>query len=372
MRKQYLATSPPIARWTDEDRIDASLMVAVRDRDNHAAYSALLPRIDRAIDAPLFRYLPASEIDDGRAEVHLRIWSRRTLYREDCGTVRAWVGGGISLHYAWDWLRKHAKAPRLIADMDELPFAVRDPTPAVAAENSDWMAHIGRLCSRVLADFPPHVQASFTLRLQGVEYAEIAGIVGRPVGTIASSVHRVRTKLLALLNCNDHHRILTKENPMTNNSPHGVETIELKAILARFDELKQDLATTKDRLADLEARVNAEGGGIGQGACFVPDTLPGLVGVLRDRLRLLLEDPAQYQSDTAWAEVEDLADELRPVMKQLPKGLFVKVWTRLRESRELLKQVRRHRAALAQIRGVLTLLESVADEDPEAGGVLCG
>ncbi len=188
---------PPARAWTDDDLTDARLMALVRDYGRHDAFAELLPRLDLAIDRPLWRYLPAAEIPDGRAGVHLRIWARRMLYREDRGTVRGWASR-IALYYAWDWLRRHSKAGRPLGDLDCLAVADLDPDPAAAAEEADWAAHVRRLCTEVLDGFPPFVRTCFTLRLQGVEYADIAAIVKRPIGTVASAVHRVRKKLEAL------------------------------------------------------------------------------------------------------------------------------------------------------------------------------
>lgn len=182
----------PALDRTEDDRIDAGLMVLVRDRGDHAALADLLPRIAAAIDRPLRRCLPAAEIDDARAEVHLRVWSRRSQYRPECGTVRGWVGR-IAMHYAVDWLRKRPVARRL-----EGIRRVAPPDPAAVAEQADWEGHVLRVCSTYLGRLPPHARTSFELRRQGVGYAQIAAIVGRPVGTVASTVHRVRTKLVAL------------------------------------------------------------------------------------------------------------------------------------------------------------------------------
>src|SRR5262249_20937916 len=154
----------------------------------------------------------------------------------------------------------------------------------------------GRRHREVLAGFPPHVRASFELRLQGVGYASIARIVGRPVGTVASAVHRVRKKLLALIKDNGPPSRPAERTMSNTPKPNSVEAPDLKAILAQLGELKADLAATKARLAEVEARVLVEPGEAEE-ACFVPDTPTGLAGDLLDRLRLLLTDPAQHQSD---------------------------------------------------------------------------
>jgi len=349
--------------WTEDDRIDACLMSLVRERDDHDAFAALLARLGPAIDGPLFRYLPAAEVDDGRAEVHLRLWARRRLYREGRGTVRSWAGRGISLHYAFDWLRKHARSPRQLSGPTSPAVADRHPGPAAAAEEADWAAHVARLCAQVLAGLPPHVRTCFTLRLLGVGYADIAAAVGRPARALATAVHRVRKRLLALLNDHDHPCFPREDRPMTNTpKPNGIEALNLSGVLARLAAAEARLDATDARLAGLEDDL-AEAG---QDAYFVPDEPGALAWDLIDRLRALIADPARHGSDVDWAEVEDLAERLRPVARSLPKGLLTKVSSRLRESRELLKKAPGHGAATAQVRGVVTLLEAVADGGPDA------
>src|SRR5262249_52357339 len=132
-----------LAGWTEDDLRDGRLMGLVRDSD-HAAFAELLPRLNLAIERTLRRYLPAAEIDDGRAEVHCRIWGKRHLYREARGPVRAWVGS-VSRSYALDWLRRNSG--RLLAGLDGLAVADRHPSPAAAAEEADQATHFAHLVS---------------------------------------------------------------------------------------------------------------------------------------------------------------------------------------------------------------------------------
>jgi RNA polymerase sigma-70 factor (ECF subfamily) len=361
----------PPAGWTEADLRDFVLMSQVQQEASHDAFAELTPRLGTTIDGPL-RILPAGETEDGRAEVHLRIWARRMQYREDRGTVRAWVSG-VSRHYALDWLRKHSKAHLPLADLEGLAVADPHPGPAAAAEEADWAAHARHLCRRVLVLEPAHVQTSFELRMRGVSYAQIAAVVGRPIGTVASAVHRVRKKLLALIEDNTHRSRPQEILLMSKTvNPDGVEPPDLNAVLAQLGEVKADLSAVKGRIADVEDRVPAESGpgDPEDAATFVLDPPAALAGDLLDRVRQMIDDPAQHQSDADWAEVFDLAEDLRPFMKSVSKGMFVKVWTWLGESRELLKKVPGHGAALAQLRGLAKLLESAADDGDEAGGVV--
>jgi hypothetical protein len=119
------------------------------------------------------------------------------------------------------------------------------------------------------------------------------------------------------------------------------------------DSLRQDLQNEikeiKDRIAPLE-----------QALLRLADTAVARVGLLLARLRKLIADPRQHQSDTDWAEVEDLLHQLRPVSKCRLRTLLARVSSRLNESRDLLKHVAGHRAAFNQLREAVRLLAEAA------------
>lgn len=341
--------------WAEGDLRDAALM-AQAQQDDHDAFTNLLPRLGPAIDAPLRRRLPPSEIDDGRAEVHLRIWARRMQYRRDRGTVRAWAGG-ISRFHAIDCIRRHPKSPHT-AGLDGLAVADGHPGPALAAEEADWAAHARRVCSEVLAAFPSHVRECFTLRMQGTRYADIALAVCRPAGTVASAVHKVKTRLIAALKDNLDSQPCLKETPVSSIKQNNADAPDLDAVLAQLAAMKADLAATQARLDDVEARVPAKPGE----ATFIPDTPADLATELRARVREMIEDAGRLGSDTDLAEALDLADGLAPALKRRVVG-------RLKEARELLKMIPRHRVAISQLREVERILVETGEEGPGAGGV---
>jgi RNA polymerase sigma factor (sigma-70 family) len=354
MQQQSRAATHPVLRptaeWTEDDRIDADLMRCVRDRDDHGAFATLLPRVAKAIDGPLLRYLPVSEIDDGRATVHFRIWEKRHRYHEDRGTVRAWIGGGISMHYSLDWLRKRARAPRPSSDRDAHFVADRRPDPAEVVSDTEQAAHLVRLLGDVLSTFPPVVRLGFRMRLAGTDYSAIAAAIGRPVGTVASDVYRVRKKLLARLKYQTHPRSCSRENPMSDIiKSTGTEPLDFNAILAQLGQLKADLAAVKARLAEVDVRLPVPTGAPTPEAGPVPDAPGARPERLRDSVRQMIDNPAARGSGTDLAEILDLAEELDPVRKR-------KVWLRLKESGALLKKAADHRAAINQLREVERIL----------------
>jgi RNA polymerase sigma-70 factor (ECF subfamily) len=203
------------ATWTEADRTEAELMGLVRDHDDHEAFATLLPRLCHLIEKQLRRVLPEAEIEDGRAEVALRVWHRRGKYREERGPVRVWVSA-ISRNHALDWLRRHS---RRRAEIDLGTLADQRPDPAATTEKADWASHVRRVCSEVLASFPPDIRDSFELRLGGTSYATLAARTGRPLGTMASTLARVKARVLERINASGASGLACSER---ENSPRGL------------------------------------------------------------------------------------------------------------------------------------------------------
>jgi hypothetical protein len=83
------SSGPDSPRATDED---TRLMCRVKYENDHLACAELLRRIRRYLVRPLQRLLPEDQVEDGVAEVYLRLWQRRTP---------AWVGQGFLTESQW-------------------------------------------------------------------------------------------------------------------------------------------------------------------------------------------------------------------------------------------------------------------------------
>jgi RNA polymerase sigma factor (sigma-70 family) len=187
----------------EEDNSDNQLMCRVKYSDDCSAFQEVLQRTSNSINGVLRRLLPPNQKEDAYSEVALRIWKYRQLFREDKGTVRGWAAA-MARNYSRDWWRRHKATFR---SLDNVGIALPDnrcTSPAVVAEQADWLVYIRRRCSEILVTFPPWVQRSWHLRIeQCLPFREVSRQVDRPLGTVASALFRAQKKVLTLLKYNE-------------------------------------------------------------------------------------------------------------------------------------------------------------------------
>jgi RNA polymerase sigma-70 factor (ECF subfamily) len=86
-----------------------------------------------------------------------------------------------------------------------LPAGGRDPDAALPDRPSDEEAVDSvlarrQIVERALAALPDDLRLAVTLRdLQGLDYKEIAAVLGVPIGTVESRIFRARQRLKSLL-----------------------------------------------------------------------------------------------------------------------------------------------------------------------------
>ena len=103
--------------------------------------------------------------------------------------LRPWLAR-IALNLARNRLRRRPPPARSLEDGDGQPLAVAAPAaaePAQVAERGQERA----LLAELLAGLPRAYQEAVVLRhVEGLPYAEVAEVLGRPVGTVKTHVHR--------------------------------------------------------------------------------------------------------------------------------------------------------------------------------------
>jgi RNA polymerase sigma-70 factor (ECF subfamily) len=103
--------------------------------------------------------------------------------------LRPWLAR-IALNLARNRLRRRPPAARALEDGDGQPLAVAAPAaaePAAVAERHEDQARWAEL----LATLPRGWREAVVLRhVEGLPYAEVAEVLGRPVGTVKTHVHR--------------------------------------------------------------------------------------------------------------------------------------------------------------------------------------
>jgi RNA polymerase sigma-70 factor (ECF subfamily) len=103
--------------------------------------------------------------------------------------LRPWLAR-IALNLARNRLRRRPPPARPLEDGDGQPVAVAAPAaaePAAVAERGQER----ELLAELLAGLPrPYREAVVLRHVEGLAYAEVAEVLGRPVGTVKTHVHR--------------------------------------------------------------------------------------------------------------------------------------------------------------------------------------
>jgi RNA polymerase sigma factor (sigma-70 family) len=103
--------------------------------------------------------------------------------------LRPWLAR-IALNLARNRLRRRPPPARPLEDGDGRVPAVAAPAAAEPAEVAERVAE-RELWGELLAGLPRHHREAVVLRhVEGLPYAEVAEVLGRPVGTVKTHVHR--------------------------------------------------------------------------------------------------------------------------------------------------------------------------------------
>ncbi|MGE5554186.1 MAG: sigma-70 family RNA polymerase sigma factor [Betaproteobacteria bacterium] len=144
----------------------------------------------------LVRRMVGDDADDLVQEVFLQVYRALPQFRGDA-QVGTWLYR-IATNRCLDHLRRHRRTQGRVVSLDEHTQAAHDsvsvagPSPEVATEAQD----LSREVWRCLASLPPDLRAVEVLRdLHGLEYRKIAAVLGVPLGTVQSRLHRARNLL---------------------------------------------------------------------------------------------------------------------------------------------------------------------------------
>jgi RNA polymerase sigma-70 factor (ECF subfamily) len=135
------------------------------------------------------------DADDVAQEVFVRAWRSLRSFRGE-SSFRTWLHR-VAINVVRTSQTREGRLRRMFASRstDDEPF---DP-PAASAPVDDALAR-RQAIDRALAALPDDLRVPVTLRdLQGLEYKEIAGLLGVPIGTVESRIFRARQRLRPLL-----------------------------------------------------------------------------------------------------------------------------------------------------------------------------
>ena len=157
--------------------------------------SVVLPHLDAGY--ALARWLTRNDADaaDVVQEACLRAFRYFDSYRE--GDAKSWLLK-IVRRTCYDWIERNrpAELVPLVAETD-LEGAVRAPpaagvdTDALLQSRSDL-----RRLDKLIETLPPPLREAIVLReLHELDYRQIAEVMGVPIGTVMSRLHRARSAL---------------------------------------------------------------------------------------------------------------------------------------------------------------------------------
>ncbi len=160
-------------------------------RGDSGALESLYERHARGIFVFLCRITgDPSAAEDLLHETFLATWRGAATFRGH-SSARTWLFG-IAHHQAGHWLRRHHPEP--LDECEEMP----DPGPAVP-ELADAVWERERVTA-ALAQLPPAQRAVLELTFyHEMSCAEVAEVLGCPVGTVKSRASLARKRLAQLL-----------------------------------------------------------------------------------------------------------------------------------------------------------------------------
>ena len=161
------------------------------------AFNALVLRFQDAVYGLTLRMLgdPASA-EDVTQDAFIRAWQRFETFRG--GSFRSWLFT-IAANRARDELRRRGRRPSTSLDeaRDDPNRADLDP-PDAGPTSHDLVeqAELLRSLESALSTLPDDWREIVVLAdVQGLDYAEVAAVVGIPVGTVKSRLSRARGRL---------------------------------------------------------------------------------------------------------------------------------------------------------------------------------
>ena len=180
------------ARDADADTADLEILRRVAQGDRQA-----LTDLYRRHGQDLFQYLQHLTGDRDLAEELLQdtlvaAWKNAATYRAE-GSARAWLFG-IARRRTYKRLRQPEPPRADLAELENLPAPDLEPETAL-------LAGITRdeIAGALLRLLPIHREVLLLTFVNELSYAETAGILGVPIGTVKSRLSNARRSMRTLL-----------------------------------------------------------------------------------------------------------------------------------------------------------------------------
>lgn len=177
-------------RVTDDERLRLHLTVLRCQAGDETAFTQLLREFG-ARTLAYARGLVGDDADDVQQEAWLAVY-RGIRHLNDPAAFPVWLFR-TTRHRALNWLRRHRRERELL---DDVPL---EQVPVVAADD-DAVRLDGPELTAAIAGLPPPQREALLLRYRDdLSYAQIALVVGCPIGTVRARLHYAKKRLQQLL-----------------------------------------------------------------------------------------------------------------------------------------------------------------------------
>lgn len=193
------AIGPADERPAAEVDPDLAAMEQARAGDNGAFEALVLRYQARIVNYASAMVHDAGAAEDVAQETFVRAWRGLGRFRGE-STFKTWLYR-IATNVARTHLDRRGRRARIAdrsLDDEAEPLQAGDvPSPAPDAETSLVRREA---IDRALSELPDELRQALVLRdVEGLDYKEIAGVTGAPIGTVESRIFRARRRLRTLL-----------------------------------------------------------------------------------------------------------------------------------------------------------------------------
>jgi RNA polymerase sigma factor (sigma-70 family) len=169
--------------------------------DNARFASVVMPHIDAAYNLAYWLTGNRTDAEDVVQDASLRAF--RAIRGFAGGSARAWVLR-IVRNTAYSWLHNNRRAVVVTVEELEAVEAARVKRDDQAAETPE-AALIAKIDAEhlraAIAALPTPFRETLVLRVEGLDYREIAEATEVPIGTVMSRLARARGRLIATIGC---------------------------------------------------------------------------------------------------------------------------------------------------------------------------
>lgn len=178
-------------RGTDDDRLRLHLTVLRCQSGDESAFVRLLDEFgDRTL--AYARGLVGDDADDVQQETWLAVYDG-IRHLHDPAAFPVWLFR-TTRHRALNWLRRFRREREL---MDDVPL---DQVPSDSSADDTGVRFDSEEVNVAIAGLPPPQREALLLRYRDdLSYAQIAQVVGCPIGTVRARLHYAKKRLQAVL-----------------------------------------------------------------------------------------------------------------------------------------------------------------------------